>query len=397
MAKGQIMKIAIVHPWFLAGGGAEQTVNALAAIFPDAVFFTMLYTEDGLPSNLRHRTIHASSWNTIPFKYQVYRYLLPLYPLGFESLDLRGYDVVLTSDSNLMKGVLIDQNAIHICYCHSPMRCLWDLRHEYLASMPAWIRPIFRFGVHYVRQWDFSAAQRVDAFIANSENVAERIQTYYRRSSTVVYPPVDTHNGFLNNEIDDYYLSVGRIVDFKRIDLLIQVCNELKRNLVIVGTGRDEKKLRSMAGPTIRFAGRASSEDLHTLYSRCRAFLFAADEDFGIVPVEAQSFGRPVIAYGKGGTLETVIDPSNTLNRVPTGIHFFEQTTASLKAAMLRFEALENSFDPKLIRLHAQKFDTANFAKHMKHLVKNVVRAKRAKPPAGNATKYYEEIRDLVS
>jgi len=389
--KEGLMKVAIVHPWFIAAGGAEQTVGALAEIYPNADFFTMLYTCEGLPSKLRGRTIRASSWNKLPFKYHIYRYLLPLYPLGFESLDLRGYNLILTSDSTVAKGIVLDQNAIHICYCHSPMRCLWDLRHEYLRSMPALIRPIFRVATHYVRQWDYLAAQRVDAFIANSQNVAERIQTYYGRSSTVIFPPVDTLNAAISSRSENYYFTAGRLVKFKRVDLLIQACNDLKRNLIIAGAGRDEKRLQKMAGPTISFVGRVSPGQLHRLYSRCRAFLFAADEDFGIVPVEAQSFGRPVIAYGKGGVLETVLEASADGSCIATGIHFAEATAHSIQTAILHFESIESSFDPEAIRRHALQFDTASFAEKIKSFVDKVINDKRLEKNSSKVMRLYRQ------
>ena len=311
------MRVAIVHPWYLANGGAEQTVSVLADIYPDADLFTLFYRPEDLPPNLRHRRVVASHLNWLPAKYSLYRYLLPAYPLLFESLDLRGYDLVITSDSCVTKGILIDQNAVQICYCHSPMRCIWDLHREFADAMLPLIRPVFTLGTHYVRQWDFNASQRVDEFVANSRNIAERIRKYYRRDSTVIYPPVDTKKGFLADTHDDYYLSVGRLTAIKRIDLLIAACNHLGRRLVIAGSGREEKRLKAMAGPTIEFPGRVSDQQLSELYAHCRAFLFAANEDFGIVPVEAHSYGRPVIAYGKGGSLETVVPVDDRFGRNP--------------------------------------------------------------------------------
>jgi glycosyltransferase involved in cell wall biosynthesis len=367
------MRIAIVHPWYLANGGAEQTVSVLASMYPEADFFTLLYRKQDLPSNLRGRSITALSWNWLPAKYQLFRYLLPLYPLAFESLDLRGYDLVLSSDSCVTKCILTDQSAQHICYCHSPMRCLWDLHREFRSSMPSLVRPIFTLGTHYVRQCDYAAAQRVDTFVANSKNVAERIRKFYRRESSLLYPPVDTHKGYIDSRTEDYYLSAGRLVDTKRIDLLIAACNKLKRKLVIVGNGREEKRLKAMAGATVEFVGRVSEERLGQLYARCRALLFAANEDFGIVPVEAQSFGRPVIAFGCGGSLETVIGVGSSDDHPVTGVYFREQTAESLQTAILEFERVEESFDPIEIQKHATKFDTRDFVRGMRSLVEETM------------------------
>jgi glycosyltransferase involved in cell wall biosynthesis len=367
------MRIAIVHPWYVIYGGAEQTVKALASMYPEADFFTLFYYDRYLPSNVRGRSITALSWNWLPARDRLYRYLLPLYPLAFESLDLRGYDLILTSDSCVAKGILTDQHAVHICYCHSPMRCLWDLHREFRASIPSIARPIFTLGTHYVRQWDYAAAQRVDAFVANSRNVSERIWRFYRRDSRLIYPPVDTHKGYIDDRTEDYYLTVGRLTDTKRIDLLIGACNKLRRRLIVVGVGREEKKLKAMAGPTIEFAGRVSDEELGKLYSRARAFLFAAAEDFGIVPVEAQSFGRPVIAYGQGGSLETVIGAGTHENGLATGLYFREQTVEALQEAILKFERVQHKFNPVEIRKHAARFDTQNFVSEMTNFVREIV------------------------
>jgi glycosyltransferase involved in cell wall biosynthesis len=377
------MKIAIVHPWYLANGGAEQTVSAVGDLFPEADLLTLFYRPQDLPRNLRDRTITPCGMNWLPAKYSLYRYLLPAFPLLFESLDLRGYDLVITSDSCVTKGILIDQDALQICYCHSPMRCLWDLYHEFSRDRSTLTRPIFNLGAHYVRQWDFSAAQRVDHFVANSHNVAARILKFYRRESTVIYPPVETGKGFLAERHEDYYLSVGRLTETKRIDLLIAACNSLGRRLVVVGSGREEKRLKAMSGPNIEFPGHVSDEELSTLYARCRAFLFASNEDFGIVPVEAQSYGRPVIALGRGGSLETIVPPDDPLDRPPTGIHFYPQTQQALQNAILAFEGMEHTFSPAQIQDHSRQFDAAIFRSKFSGFVDQVLAERRRDHSAG--------------
>ncbi len=367
------MKIAIVHPWFLAQGGAEHTVNVLAEMYPQADFFTLLYNDRDLPSAVRGRTIKASGANVLPWKYRLYRYLMPFYARAFEAIDLRGYDLVITSDSCVAKGVLIDQGARQICYCHSPMRGLWDARYEFRDMLPVVARPVYSWFTHSMRQWDFQAAQRVDYFVANSKYVAERIERYYRRGSQIIYPPVDMQTGPVSSNHDDYYLSVGRLTETKRVDLLIQACNQLKRRLIIVGTGRHEATLKKVAGPTIQFTGRASGETLDKLYRSCRALLFSSNEDFGIVPVEAQSYGKPVIAFGHGGSLETVVGLDQCPQQpLPTGVFYPEQTAASLRDAILRFEEAEGCFDPVEIQQHAFQFDRTHFENAMRDVVARV-------------------------
>jgi len=360
------VRVAILNPWFLVGGGGSKVVNVLASIFPTAEFFTLFYKIEKLPENLRGRTIHTSFLHRIPFIQQAYRPLLPLFPLAAESMDLRGFDVVISCDASVVKGVVVDPNALHICYCHTPTRYAWDLYRTFGEHTSALAKPFFYLTAHYLRQWDFLAAQRVDHFIANSAYIAQRIRTYYRRESTVIYPPVDTSPAYISKETADYYLSVGRLTHTKRLDLIVEACNRLGRLLVIAGSGKEERRLKAMAGPTVRFLGRVADQDLPALYARCRAFLFAADEDFGIAPVEAQSFGRPVIAYGHGGVLETVrgVDVDH-----PTGIFFPEQTTESVIVGIRQFEEIEDQFVPSFIRTHSQKFDTTVFAAAIRRFV----------------------------
>jgi len=363
------MRIAILHPCFVSLGGGEQTAGVLAETFPQADVFSLLCDQEGLPSQLLGKTVHSLPINWLPVKYSYFRHLLPFWPVAIESIDLRGYDVVITSDSSVMKGALVDQSATHICYCHSPMRCLWDLHREYYESMPRLIRPLFAVGTHYVRQWDFQAAQRIDHFIANSMHIAQRIHKYYRRTSFVIYPPVKTGLGYIAEHCAcDYYLSVSRLTVMKRIDLLIEACNRLNRRLIVVGAGREERKLKNLAGPTIEFLGRVADTDLATLYANCRAFLFAADEDFGIAPVEAQAFDRPVIAFGHGGSLETV-RANDSDGRSDTGIFFPEQRVESIVDSIKRFEMREGGFVPEEIQQHARQFDTSVFVDRMRQFV----------------------------
>ncbi len=361
-----IVRVAILNPWFLVGGGGSKVVSVLASIFPTAELFTLFYKEESLPENLRGKSVHTSFLQRVPFIRQVYRTLLPLFPLAVESLDMRGFDVVISCDASAVKGVIVDQNALHICYCHTPTRYAWDLYRTFGEQTSALAKPFFHLTAHYLRQWDFLAAQRVDHFIANSDYIARRISTYYRRESTVIHPPVNTSAGYISRDTGDYYLSVGRLTHTKRLDLIIDACNRLGRVLLIAGSGREERRLKAKAGPTVKFLGRVADQDLPALYAGCRAFLFAADEDFGIVPVEAQSFGRPVIAYGHGGVLETVRGAGVDH---PTGVFFREQTTDSVLDGIQRFEEIEAEFDPLFIRAHSQRFDTSVFVEAIQKFV----------------------------
>lgn len=294
------MRVAIVHHWFVSQGGGERVAEALAQMYPSADIFALVADPEKIPQSLRDRSLQTSILNRIPFANRIYRQLLPLYPLAVEQIDLSAYDLILTSDSGPMKGTIVSPSAVHICYCHSPMRYLWDQYHEYRRSMGRIPRAAFSLSAHYVRTWDQRAAQQVTEFAANSCYVASRIRRYYGRESTVIYPPVDTSSGYLVDARRDAYLTVGRLVPYKRIDLLIQACNLLGRELRIIGTGPEEVRLRRQAGKTVRFLGNVDDATLWEEYAHCRAFLFAADEDFGMAVVEAQACGRPVIALGKG-------------------------------------------------------------------------------------------------
>jgi glycosyltransferase involved in cell wall biosynthesis len=374
------LRVAIVHHWFISLAGGERVVDTIATMFPGADVFTLFRDDRKLPPAIQKHKITTSVLDKIPAARRVHRYLLPFYPLAVEMLDLSDYDLVISSDSGPMKGVVTGLNATHICYCHSPMRYLWDGHSAYLREISPLMRPIFGLTSHYVRNWDYSAAQRVDYFIANSNYVARRIWKYYRRDSTVIHPPINTSQGVVADKHEDYYLAVGRLVPYKRTDILIDACSKLGRKLVIVGDGPEMKRLKKRAGKNMEFLGEANESHLRDIYARCRALLFAADEDFGMVPLEAQSFGRPVIAYGKGGSLETVVGAYPTMAQGQpkemdgiTGVFFEEQTPDSLAQAILSFESSEESFVPHRIQLHARKFDTSVFVDRLRNYVECVM------------------------
>jgi len=300
------LRVAIVHHWFISRAGGERVVDSIASLFPNADLFTLFLDKEKLSPALEKHKMTSSFLDRSRLARRAHRHFLPFYPLAVETLNLSGYDLIITSDSGPMKGVITDPESTHICYCHSPMRYLWDGYSVYLRSMPPLTRTIFGLTAHYVRNWDYAAAQRVDHFIANSRYVAGRIRKYYRRDSTVIHPPINTSQSFLARKHEDYYLAVGRLVSYKRTDILMDACIKLGKRLVIVGDGPEMKRLRKHSAKNIEFLGEVDECQLRNLYAHCRALLFAADEDFGMVPLEAQSYGRPVIAFGKGGSLETV-------------------------------------------------------------------------------------------
>ncbi len=355
VASLQKLQIAIVHYWFVNRRGGERVVEVMAEMFPHADLFRLVLDPDKLAPALRGRTMQTSFLQKVPLSRRWHRHLLPLYPMALEQFDLSRYDLVLSSESGPAKGVLTNSTACHVCYCHSPMRYLWDFYHAYKhgRTMGALSRPVFSLAAHYLRFWDAASAQRVDHFLANSQTVAARIQKNYRRHADVIHPPVHVTDGYLASHIDDYYLLVGQLVDYKRVDLAVEACNRLGRLLHVVGEGEQYRRLRRLAGPSIKFCGPLSEADLREQYAHCRALLFPGEEDFGMVPVEAMSFGRPVVAYGRGGATETVIglhSESTAPVAASSGVFFPEQTPESLQDAILKFEAAEGHFSPIFIR-----------------------------------------------
>jgi glycosyltransferase involved in cell wall biosynthesis len=377
----QDLRVAIVHHWFISRAGGERVVDTIASLFPSADLFTLFLDKQKLSPALQKHKITSSFLDRSRVARRAHRHFLPFYPMAVEMLDLSGYDLVITSDSGPMKGVITDPGSTHICYCHSPMRYLWDGHSAYRREMSPLTQTIFALASHYVRNWDYAAAQRVDHFIANSNYVAERIHKYYRRDSTVIYPPINTSQSFLARKHEDYYLAVGRLVPYKRTDILIEACSELGRRLLIVGDGPETERLKKRSGKNVEFLGEVDDCQLRNLYAQCRALLFAADEDFGMVPLEAQSYGRPVIAFGKGGSLETVIGAYPPIraqklceNPPITGVFFGKQTAISLTEAIRSFESCEEVFLPHHIRLHARKFDTSIFVSRLRNYIDGVMK-----------------------
>ncbi len=369
------LRVAIVHYWFVGRGGGERVVEALAEVFPRADLFSLVADRSTLAPILQKRKLQTSFLQQIPGAIKFHRHFLFLQPLALEQFDLSGYDLVISSESGPAKGVLTSSRTCHICYCHSPMRYIWDMYPEYRRGMGPVVGSIFSLAAHYIRLWDYASAGRVDYFVANSRFIATRIRKHYGRESTVIHPPVDAAASAISNRPGDYYLAIGRLVDYKRFDLAVNACTKLRRRLKVIGGGPQFKALRRMAGPTVEFLGRVSDNELREHLAGCRALLFPGEEDFGIVPVEAQSFGRPVIAYASGGVLETVrgILPGETGMENPTGVFFTEQTSSSIERAILNFEAMEDEFCPRTIREHSLQFDAETFKSRIAEFVRVAV------------------------
>jgi glycosyltransferase involved in cell wall biosynthesis len=367
------LRVAIVHYRLLGYGGGERVISALLELFPQGDLFALVANEEMCARVAPHR-VTTSFLQHVPGSHRYHRHMLPLCPIALEQFDLRGYDLVISSESGPAKGVITSPDTFHVSYCHSPMRYIWDMYHEYANGddVRGFTRFIFKAVAHYMRMWDFASAARVDYFIANSNYIARRIRKFYRRDSAVIYPPVDVTAGFVSDRTEDYYLVVGRLVDYKRVDLAVEACDRVKRRLRIVGMGPQYRRLKKLAGPTIEFLGNLNESDKNEQYARCRALLFPGEEDFGIVPVEAHSFGRPVIAYGRGGALETVQGPfvgEEGIDSLCDGMFFAEQTPDAVVDALRAFEASERVFSPAAIVRGTVRFSKDRFKEEMADFV----------------------------
>lgn len=382
------LRVAIVHYWFVGRAGGERVVEALAEVFPQADLFSLIADRSTLAPILQDRKLQTSFLQRVPGATRFHRHFLFLQPLALEQFDLSGYDLVISSESGPAKGVITSSKTCHICYCHSPMRYIWDMYPEYRRGMGTMVGTIFSLTAHYIRLWDYAAARRVDYFVANSRFTASRIRKWYGRESVVIHPPVETSTARVSGKAGEYYIAIGRLVDYKRFDLAVTACTKLGRRLKIIGGGPQEKALRRMAGPTVEFLGRVSDNELRENLAGCRALLFPGEEDFGIVPVEAQSFGKPVIAYASGGVLETVrgVFPGEDRVASPTGVFFTDQSFSGLTKAMLEFESMEREFRPQTIREHSLQFDGAIFKRRISEFVAFALEDFKARNQMDNAS-----------
>jgi glycosyltransferase involved in cell wall biosynthesis len=360
------MRVAIVHDYLNQYGGAERVLEALHTLYPTAPVYTSIYDPAAMPEFYRQWDIRTSWMQRLPGWRRQFRKYFLFYPSAFESFDLSGYDLILSSSSAYAKGIIPAPHARHLCYCHTPMRFAWRtdayVEREQIGGLQAAILPIM---LTYVRLWDVSVTPRVDLFIANSSAVAARIARYYGRSSVVIPPPVDLppYTG-IGASPSDFYLAGGRLVPYKRLDLAVRAFTALRLPLKIFGDGRDRAALEAIAGPTIEFLGYVGEPRRRELFARCRAFLFPGEEDFGITPLEAMAAGRPVIAYAGGGALETMVEGK-------TGRFFHEPTVAALAAAVGMSRG--DTYDPEAIRRHAEGFGPEVFLERMRELINDTM------------------------
>lgn len=358
------MKTAFVHDWLTTLAGAEKVLESMTEIFSGPIY-TLVQNKKKLEgSSFENKEIISSFIQKFPFATEKYRNYLPFFPLAIEQFDLRSYDLILSSSHAVAKGVLTHPEQLHICYCHTPMRYAWDLYHQYLfeGSFHKGIKGKFvKFILHYLRMWDLSSAARVDHFVANSRFVAKRINKLYGKPADVIYPPVDTDFFQFYPKKETYYVTASRMVPYKKMDLIVEAFSNMPdKKLVVIGDGPEMSKVRQKAKSNIELVGYQSNDNLRELMQRAKAFIFAAVEDFGILPLEAQSCGTPVIAFGKGGVKETVIEGK-------TGIFYDEQTPLALQKAVERFEKMV--FNPQVIRQHAELFHGARFKEQLKNYV----------------------------
>lgn len=385
------MRVAIVHDWLTGMRGGEKVLELLCKLYPSADLFTLLHIPGRVSPLIESHSIRTSFIQNLPFSRSRYRYYLPLMPRAIEQFNFSRYNLILSSSHCVAKNIKHEHKTLHICYCHTPMRYIWDQFGQYFfkdssnlitSSIMLALRP-------WLQCLDVRTSSRVNHFIANSCNVQNRIKMYYKRESTVIYPPVDTTYFRLDDNVEkeNYFLIVSALVPYKRLEIAIDAFNKSGRSLVIIGEGQCEESLKKTARPNIVFKGGLDNSEVRSHYARCRALVFCGEEDFGIVPLEAQAMGRPVIAFGKGGVLETVIPDLKTWkpetgvarNKTssPTGVYFYRQTHDDLNRAIQWFESIEPQFNTKMIRAHALKYDTAICTKKLRNFIEDRLREQK--------------------
>ncbi|MEK7249538.1 MAG: glycosyltransferase [Bacteroidota bacterium] len=354
-------RIAIIHEWFTGMRGGEKCVEALCEVFPDATLFTLVHVKGSVSPTIERMPTRASFIQKLPFAEKRYRHYLPLFPRAVEQFDMSEFDIVISSNHAVAKGIRTKPETLHICYCHTPMRYIWNLYDDYFGKEQAGLltRVGMKMFVKYLRSWDVRTARNPHYFIANSHNVQARIKQLYNRESDVIYPPVDTSLFQPSKTSSNYFLIVSAFVPYKRIDLAIEAFNKTGDRLLVIGDGPDDSRLRSISKSNIEFLGWQPDEKLKQWYAACKALIFPGEEDFGIVPVEAMASGKPVIAYAKGGALETVIESPI----LKTGVLFKEQTVKSLMEAIQKCKV--TSFSPEQLRSHALSFDRKVYKRKM--------------------------------
>lgn len=368
------MRVALVHDWLTVYAGAERVLEQMLRVFPQADLFAVCdFLSQDQRGFLQGKTPRTTFIQHLPFAKNKYRAYLPLMPLAVEQLDMSGYDIVISSSHAVAKGVITGPDQLHVSYVHSPMRYAWDLQHQYLREaglergVKSWLA---RWMLHKLRLWDLRTANGVDAFIANSRYIARRIKKVYRREAEVIYPPVDVEGLVLRSEKESFYLAASRMVPYKRLPLIVEAFASMpEKRLVVIGDGPEFAKAKAKAAANVELLGYQPTEVLRDYMARAQAFVFAAEEDFGIMPVEAQACGTPVIAYGRGGARETVRGLDDASG--PTGVFFEHQTVESLREAVSRFEAMRERFDPQACRRNAERFSASRFREAFSRFVDN--------------------------
>ena len=357
------MKIAIVHYWILQMRGGEKVLEALCEMYPSADIYTHVYEPNGISETIKSHNVFTTFISKLPFSKKLYKLYLPFMPLALESLDLTDYDLIISSESGPAKGIVPGPGALHVCYCHSPMRYIWDHYHIYNKNSGFLTKLMMPLISHYLRQWDVSSASRVDIFIANSSHVANRIKKYYRRDAIVVHPPVavEDFSSVNDSEIGDFYLWAGELVAYKRPDILINAFNKSGKKLIVIGDGPAFKKLKKTANDNIQFLGKVDFETLKWHFSRCKALIFPGEEDFGIVPVEVLASGRPIIGLAKGGLLDIVGD-------FPISYLFNIATEDNLQISIDEFE-LKNNHESNLCIERAGSFSKDIFQSKISEII----------------------------
>ncbi len=363
------LNIAIVHDWLTGMRGGEKVLEVLCELYPGATLVTLLHNQGMLSATIEKMKIQTSFIDRLPMKEKKYRNYLPIFPLAIELIDFSKYDLIISTSHCVAKGAQPGKNGLHICYCHTPMRYVWEMYDEYFGKDKAGFitRAAMKIFAPFLRWWDVRTSSRVHKYIANSYNVAGRIKQYYNRQADVIHPPVDASLFQLSETHKDYFLIVSALVPYKKVEIAIEAFNQIGKKLVIIGTGPESEKLQTIAKKNIEFLGWKNDNELAEFYAGCRALLFPGVEDFGIVPLEAMACGKPVIAFGKGGALETVINEGANA----TGIFFYEQTPDSLIKVIENFE--DTIFDPLSIRTHALKFDRVLFKEKIKKYIEEKV------------------------
>lgn len=359
-------RVVLVHDWLTGMRGGEKVLEALCRLFPQAPLYTLLHLPGSVSGLIEDRPVLTSFVQSLPLASKRYRHYLPLFPRAVESLKLPPCDLVLSTSHCVAKAVRPPRGAVHVSYLHTPMRYIWDMYADYFGpgrgGAARYVMPLLR---GRFQRWDVATCGRVHHFLANSRHVARRIERHYGRQAQVIPPPVDAGRFAPSASVEDYYLVVSALVPYKRVDLAIEACTKAGRRLIVVGSGPERERLRAMAGPTVEFMGWVGDEHLAGLYARARAFLFPGEEDFGITPLESMASGRPVIAYAKGGALETVVGLDDPIGRPATGVFFHSQEASSLLAALEELEAGQGRFDPQALAAHAAGFDTGVFLERM--------------------------------